>query len=109
MTLSRHNLGEAIPADLPEEFSEILARGKNVRIERIVSRGHASEPGFWYDQDEDEFVLVVSGKARLEFAEKQETMSLGPGDWLVIPAHCRHRVAWTDPEQDTVWLAVFLR
>ena len=84
MTLSRHNLGEAIPADLPEEFSEILARGKNVRIERIVSRGHASEPGFWYDQDEEEFVLVVSGKARLEFTQDPEPMVLGPGDWLVI-------------------------
>ena len=103
----RSNLQQGIPADLPEEFSEVLAQGRNLRIERIVSCGHTSAPDFWYDQEEDEFVLLVSGRARLEFADGGEPMSLATGDWLTIPAHCRHRVAWTDPETDTVWLVVF--
>lgn len=98
--------------DLPEsgagEIVERLAGGGAVRIERIVSRGEASPPGFWYDQDEAEFVALLAGAARLEFADGAE-VTLGPGDWVDIAPHCRHRVAWTDPEQPTVWLAVFYR
>ena len=89
-----------------------------VRIERIVSTGQASPADFWYDQDEDEWVVLLSGAAKLEFAEAEDasataaannekTLDLKVGDWVLLPAHCRHRVAWTDPEQTSVWLAVF--
>jgi cupin 2 domain-containing protein len=104
----RGNLADAIPGSLPEELVSVLAAGRDVRIERIVSRGHASEPEQWYDQDEHEFILVTSGRARLVLAEG-DVMELGPGDWVNIPAHARHRVEWTDPDADTVWMAVYYR
>ncbi|CAO3447812.1 cupin domain-containing protein [Azospirillum argentinense] len=78
-----------------------------VRIERILSTGQASPDGFWYDQDWDEFVLVVLGGARLQI-EGEAERALGPGDWMMIPARQRHRVAWTDPAAPTVWLAVHI-
>jgi len=101
------NLLTAIPAELPEELVTVLNSTGRVRIERIVSRGQASPPGFWYDQTEEEFVLLVQGRAKLEFADGVGTIELRPGDCLTIPSGRRHRVAWTDPAQDTVWLAVF--
>lgn len=100
------NLLADLPATGAEEVTEILAAGRNVRIERIVSHGQASPDGFWYDQDEAEFVSVLSGAARLRFIDG-EVRSLAPGDWVDIPAHRRHRVDWTDPERPTVWLAIF--
>lgn len=99
------NLLSSIPATLPDELTETLAQAKHVRIERIVSQGHASLPDFWYDQDENEFVLLVQGAARLRFDDS--VVELKPGDWLDISAHRRHRVEWTTPEEKTVWLAVF--
>jgi len=98
--------------DLPDaargELVEQLAGNAVVRVERIVSHGQASPPGFWYDQDEAEFVVVLTGAARLRFADG-ETRTLEAGDWADIAAHRRHRVAWTDPARPTVWLAVFYR
>jgi cupin 2 domain-containing protein len=95
-----------IPADLPGELVTVLAEAEGVRIERIVSRGQVSPPSFWYDQDEDEFVLVMTGAARLELEGSGE-VALGVGDWIDIPRHLRHRVTWTVPDQCTIWLAVF--
>ncbi len=83
-----------------------LVDGDGVRIERIVSHGQISPPGFWYDQDEHEYVIVLEGGAELE-VEGFGAVRLGPGDWLDLPAHLRHRVTWTEPEAKTVWLAVF--
>ena len=100
-----NNLFDRIPDDLPAEWMETLAESGSVRIERIVSRGHASPPGEWYDQALSEWVLLLKGSAGLEFEDGREAQ-LYPGDWLEIPAHQRHRVAWTDPGEDTVWLAV---
>jgi cupin 2 domain-containing protein len=100
------NLFQQIPAALPNELVETLGRSEHVRIERIVSRGQASPADFWYDQEWHEFVLLVSGRARLVFADGTPAVDLAPGDWLDIRAHVRHRVDWTDPQQDTVWLAV---
>jgi cupin 2 domain-containing protein len=97
--------------NLPEagrgEVADILHAAAGLRIERIVSHGHASPPGFWYDQPQAEWVLVIAGRARLRFAEESEDRDLGPGDWLHIAAHRRHRVEWTEPARPTVWLAVF--
>lgn len=102
------NLFTDIPASLPTEWAEVLLNRDAVRLERIVSRQHCSPEGFWYDQVEDEWVLLVSGSAGLEFAEPSRTLTLQPGDHLRIPAGCRHRVAWTDPRQETIWLALFV-
>jgi len=88
------------------ETFESLAVSPHVRVERIVSFGQASAPGFWYDQQEDEFVLLVTGAARLAF-EDGRTVDLEPHGWVNIPAHVRHRVEWTKPDEPTVWLAVF--
>ena len=100
------NIFTGIPEQLPEELNSELLRGRRFRLERIVSKGHASPEGFWYDQDEDEWVLLIEGAARLDFDDGR-SLSLTVGDYLLIPAHCRHRVAWTDPERQTVWLALF--
>ena len=99
------NLFAELPVELPEELVATLVRSDAVQIERIVSRGHASPAEGWYDQDRNEWVAVLRGAARLVFDDGRE-VRMGPGDWLDIPAHRKHRVAWTDPEQETVWLAV---
>jgi cupin 2 domain-containing protein len=99
------NLFADIPADLPEELIQPLLSTSIVRIERIISLGHASPEGFWYDQDMHEWVLLVKGAARLMF-EGEEPIDLRPGSFLSIPAHKRHRVEWTDPDQPTIWLAI---
>jgi cupin 2 domain-containing protein len=99
------NLFAPAPADLPEEAVAVLAEGSGARIERIVSRGHASPAGFWYDQDRPEFVALLQGEAVLDFADGPP-LRLRAGDCLTIPAHRRHRVAWTSTGPDCVWLAV---
>ena len=101
------NLLHAIPGTLPTEIAECLLQSGGVRIERIVSRGHHSEPGFWYDQTEHEWVLLVQGEAVLRFEQGDQTVHLTPGMYLNITAHERHRVESTAADQETVWLAVF--
>lgn len=95
-----------MPAELSEELVEPLAAGPGVRVERIVSRGHCSPEGFWYEQAEDEWVLLVAGSAELEL-EDGRRLTLSPGDWVDIPAGLRHRVTRTAPDRDTIWLAVW--
>src|SRR5205814_7576362 len=101
------NLLRNLPNARAAEITEALAATPGLRIERIVSLGQASPPGFWYDQPEAEWVLLLTGAARLRFADEAEDRVLAPGDCLDIAAHRRHRVEWTDPVQSTVWLAVF--
>lgn len=94
------------PPCLPEELTEVLVRGGGpARVERIVSRGHRSPDGFWYDQAEAEWVVLLRGAATIRLEDR--TVDLVPGDWLHLPARCRHRVDRTDPDGETVWLAVF--
>ena len=100
--------GESIDT-LPQELVTTLVNAAAVRIEQIISTGHCSPRGFWYDQDEHEWVLVLRGAATLSFEDDQRPMDLRPGDYINIPAHRRHRVQWTSPEEPTVWLAVFYR
>jgi cupin 2 domain-containing protein len=102
------NLYGNIPDELPDELFQEILNLDNVRIERIVSRGHRSPEGFWYDQAWDEWVLVMGGRAGLEMEENTTVLELGPGDHLLIPAHTRHRVAWTEDGSDTIWLAVHI-
>ena len=98
---------------LPDEISQRLLAGRGVRIERIVSHGQASPPGYWYDQDEDEWVMLLEGEATLRFDDGQcggePLLRLTPGMHVHIPAHARHRVEWTAPDRRSVWLAVFYR
>ncbi len=100
-----NNLFDAVPKSLPQEFVETVLSGKNVRIERIVSHGHASDEGFWYEQDESEFVLLLQGEAELEFVD--HSIRMKAGDYLTISAGCKHRVKWTAPDRHTIWLAIF--
>lgn len=106
MELARGNLLANIPASLPSEAFETLAQNDAVRIERILSRGHSSGQDNWYDQSTDEWVMLLSGQARLEMAGSDEKMDLVKGDWVLIPAGTRHRVDWTDPVETCIWLAV---
>lgn len=99
------NLFSNIPKDLPDELFETLVKTDTVDIQRIVSRGHTTPGEDWYDQDKSEFVVLLKGAARLEFRDGR-LATLGPGDWLRIPAHEQHRVTWTDENAETVWLAV---
>ena len=93
-----------VPRHLPDELVTTLLDDANVRIERIVSHGHASPEGFWYDQDQHEWVVVLKGAARLRFED--ETIEMKPGDFIDIPVHKKHRVEWTTPDEPTLWLAV---
>ena len=101
------NLLRELPDARTLESVETILATAGVRIERIVSLGQASPDGFWYNQSEGEWALLLSGAARLRFADEAEARALGPGDCVHIAAHRRHRVDWTDPKQPTVWLAVF--
>ncbi len=90
-----------------DEFFETLLQQPHIKIEHIVSHGHSSPPGFWYDQEMNEWVIVLKGRGRVLFEGESSPLELKSGDCLQIPAHTRHRVEWTDPEEDTVWLAVY--
>lgn len=102
------NLFTAIPDNLPKELFETLFAQNSVKIERIISRGYATPSDEWYDQEWDEWVLLLQGTAQLVY-EDSELIDLHPGDYLLIPAHTRHRVTWTAPDVDSIWLAVHVR
>jgi cupin 2 domain-containing protein len=104
--MEKVNLFEEVPQALSAERFEVIAKTAHVRIERIISCGHSSPPGFWYDQDQSEWLVLLQGRACLSFLSTEEKTILNPGDHLIIPAHVKHRVDWTDPRQPTVWLAV---
>lgn len=99
------NLFADIPNSLPQELVQTLLSTPGVRIERIVSLGHTSPDGFWYDQDWGEWVVLLKGSARLRF-DGEAPIDLYPGAFVNIPAHRRHRVEWTDPAEPTIWLAI---
>jgi cupin 2 domain-containing protein len=100
------NLFAAIPSEIPAEIFQVLLETKNFRLERIVSAGQATPPEEWYDQNTHEWVVLLAGSAGLRFEDEPELRVLSPGDYFLIPAHRRHRVEWTDPDQPTVWLAL---
>ncbi|MCG6861813.1 MAG: cupin domain-containing protein [Chromatiaceae bacterium] len=100
------NIFSPLPENLEEEMFEDLVKGKHVRIERIVSNGQSSPSSGWYDQSENEWVMVLGGSGMLSFENDDEVL-LSKGDYIDIPAHTKHRVAWTAPDEPTIWLAVF--
>lgn len=99
--------GSQRPAPGGEVFQDLLTAPGGARVERILSRGAANAPDFWYEQNWDEFVLLVSGAAILAFPDGGERR-LEAGDYAILPAFCRHRLAWTDPDRETLWLAVHM-
>jgi len=103
--MDKANLLCNIPTNLPVELVQTITTVDDVRIERIVSKGHQSPPDFWYDQDQDEWVLLAKGEAELQFQD--QNLHLEAGDYVNIPAHLKHRVAWATPDEETVWLAIF--
>ncbi len=105
--MGKGSIFASIPTPLPEELSETLAGSRTVRIERIVSWGHCSPAGFWYDQEQNEWVLLLRGGAGISLENTEEIMELKAGDYLNIPAHVRHRVEWTADNEATVWLAIY--
>jgi cupin 2 domain-containing protein len=98
------NIFDAVQQLLPKELVQILVQAADVRIERILSHGHASPEGFWYDQEQHEWVIVLKGAARLRFED--EVLEMGPGCFVNIPAHRKHRVEWTTPDEPAIRLAV---
>ncbi|ATG91116.1 phosphoribosylaminoimidazole carboxylase [Methylomonas koyamae] len=107
MRISSSSIFTGIPVQLPIELCQTLFAAPNLRIERIVSRGHITPKDAWYDQAWDEWVLVLQGAARLSF-KTAAALEMVAGDYVMIPAHCLHRVDWTSPDQDTVWLAIHI-
>lgn len=104
-----NNLFDDLTTPLAQErFDDLLTR-PGLRIERIVSTGQCSPPDFWHDQDEGEWVMVLKGSAGVRLEGEAQERVLRPGDFLDIPARCRHRVEWTSREETTVWLAVFYK
>jgi cupin 2 domain-containing protein len=100
-----NNLFTSLPLQLEQESFDVLLKNKNIRIERIVSKGHTSPTSGWYDQKENEWVLVLKGAGTILFEDGRQ-VTLNKGDYLHIPAHEKHKVAWTDPDRLTIWLAV---
>jgi len=107
MAITKKDLFADIPDNLKDELIETILQTSNFRIERIVSRGHSSPEGFWYDQNDNELVILLKGNAVLLFDNQSQPIKMNPGDYLHIEKHVRHRVEWTDPEQETIWLAVY--
>ena len=102
------NLLANLPDSLNEEQFEDIVKGKDVRIERILSHGQSSPESGWYDQDESEWVMVLSGFGVIEF-EDGRIVKLEQGDHVNIPARCKHKVKQTAQDEITVWLAVFYK
>jgi cupin 2 domain-containing protein len=102
------NISKNIPDQLPEELIECIFKRDNIQIERIISKGHITPAEQWYDQDGDEWVMLIQGQAIILYEKDHQTFHLNAGDYLLIPAHTRHRVEWTTPGLHTIWLAVHL-
>jgi len=100
------NIYSNIPETLPQELFEEITQGGSFKLERIVSKGHATPEGEWLDQDKDEWVILLKGSAGLTIEGKKITMTMRPGAYVYLPAHTKHRVEWTDGEGETVWLAI---
>ena len=101
-----NNLFNNIPNKIPDEIVECILKNQILTIERIISKGHNTPAGQYYDQDNNEWIIILQGQARLSFEEPHEEISMEVGDYLLIPEHKRHRVEWTKPDIETLWLAI---
>lgn len=105
MTFQTGNIFNAIPKEIKDEVFEVLLESDRVKVERIISKGHVSPASGWYDQDLNEWVIVLKGEAVIAFSDGRE-MRLSTGGYMNIPAHVKHKVLWTHPDVETVWLAI---
>jgi cupin 2 domain-containing protein len=101
------NFFSSIPRHMSDEVFDTVLTSDGCKIKRIISKGHQSPPDYWYDQERNEWVMVLKGSAALKFKNSKEIVEMIPGDYVFIPAHCKHRVERTDPEVETIWLAVY--
>jgi cupin 2 domain-containing protein len=101
------NLFSNIPIHMDDEVFETILASDKCEIKRIVSKGNQSPLDYWYDQEKNEWVMVLKGAAALKFKNGNKILKMMPGDFVHIPAHFKHRVEWTDPEIETIWLAVY--
>ena len=99
------NIFDSIPENLDKDAFKLIIQDGDVKIERIISKGQVSPASGWYDQAQNEWVLVLKGEAILAFSGSED-VKLTPGCHINIPAHTKHKVKWTDPETETIWLAV---
>ena len=109
MTIAAGHIFSSLEGGASDETITSLLTSANTRLERIVSHAHASPEGFWYDQDWAEWVVVLKGSAGVLFEGESAPRVLQAGDYIDIPPHARHRVAWTDATEPTVWLALHYR
>ena len=103
--MEKSNIFDKIPSELTDEVFEQIGGNDKILIERIISKAQVTPEGQWYDQDRSEWVMVLKGEAKLQF-EQGELIHLQAGEYVDIPAHCKHRVNWTSTETETLWLAV---
>ena len=103
--MKKSNIFANIPSEIKEELFEDIIRNEGIKIQRIVSKGHITKENEWYDQKSNEWVIVLKGEAILEF-EGADEVRLKDGEYINIPARTKHRVSWTKPDEETVWLAI---
>lgn len=101
------NIFQALPKNLSEEVFEDIINKPDLKLERIISKGQVTPEGQWYNQDQNEWVLLLKGYAELEIEGQSEAVILQAGDYLLLPAHCKHRVSYTSETEETIWLALF--
>ena len=101
------NLFSNIPRHMGDEIFDTILAFDGCEIKRIISKGHQSPPDYWYDQERNEWVMVLKGAAALKFKNGDNVVEMMPGSYVHIPAHCKHKVEWTDPDVETIWLAVY--
>ena len=106
--MKKLNIYSNIPKKLSDEMVDVIFQSEIIRIERIISDGQASPDNFWYDQDENEWVILLKGKAKIKYQDEAEQY-LMEGDYIFIPSHKKHRVEWTDNNTKTIWLAVLFK
>jgi len=104
--LKKSDIFDNIPKDLTNEFFEDIVLSDNVKIEKIISKGHTSPKDGWYNQEQNEWVIVLKGEGIISF-EDEKQICLKSGEYINIPAHKKHKVSWTKPDEETIWLAVF--
>ena len=108
MMMKKLNIYSNIPEKLSDEIVDVIFQSEIIRIERIISDGQASPDNFWYDQEENEWVILLKGKAKIKYQDQSE-QNLTEGDYIFIPSHKKHRVEWTDNNTKTIWLAVLFK
>jgi len=100
------NLFDNIPENLGDEVFETLLETSGLKLERIISKAHKTPQGQWYDQQQDEWVILLQGNAGILIEGDKQACKLLPGDYLLLPAHKKHRVEWTADDTETIWLAL---